>query len=85
MIQFIFNERFVEILDILIEEFDSRFLDFKEYDLAFRFVNNPFNFDANKIGALAAIFRVKETHLAFDIKLLENETQLKSPMHFGIE
>ena len=31
------TETFVQFLDILIEEFNSRFSDFKRFDLAFKF------------------------------------------------
>lgn len=72
------KNRFLEILDVLIEEFDSRFIDFKQHDLSFRFIRNPFNFDVTKIGELAKSLGLKETSLAFDLKLLENESRLKN-------
>lgn len=33
------KETFVQFLDILSQEFDSRFSDFKKFDLAFKFLN----------------------------------------------
>jgi len=38
---------YVEFIDGLIREFDSRFQDFKKYGLAFQFIKNPFTFDKN--------------------------------------
>lgn len=42
------NAIFVQLLDVLIQEFDTRFADFKKFDLAFKFLKNPFSFDEEK-------------------------------------
>lgn len=70
------NEKFVQFLDILIEEFNSRFSDFKQFDLAFKFLKDPFIFDENDMQNLSDIFHTKKTHLEFDIALIRDEIRL---------
>jgi hypothetical protein len=65
----------------LIEEFESRFSDFKKHDLAFKFFKNPFDFDSAKITELSEIFVVKKAHLEFDFALVAQESQLKNLTH----
>lgn len=67
---------FVRYLDILIEAFDSRFADFKKFQLAFKFLKNPFNFDQNNIQNLSDILGTKKTNLEFDISLINEENGL---------
>lgn len=74
------NDAFVQFLDALIDEFDTRFSDFKEYDLAFKFLKNPFIFDQEKTQRLSDIFKTKKTHLDFDIALIQDETHLPNEL-----
>lgn len=69
---------FIHFLDILITEFDSRFSDFKEFDLAFKFLKNPFLFDEGNIESLANIFVINKNHLKFDISLINEETRMSN-------
>lgn len=72
------TNRFIEFIDVLISEFDTRFSDFKLHDLAFKFIKNPFDFDSTKIDELSKIFEVKKSHLEFDFALVKGEDQLKT-------
>lgn len=69
---------FVKYIDTLIDEFETRFSDFKKHDVAFKFIKNPFDFDSAKIAQLSEIFEEKEAHLTFDIALIQEETHLKN-------
>lgn len=72
------TSRFVNFINILIEQFESRFSDFQKYNLAFKFLKNPFDFDSMKVEELSVLFGTKKTHLEFDISLIEQETHLKA-------
>lgn len=67
---------FIQFIDVLIEEFDARFSDFKKFSLAFKFLKNPFIFDEEETQNLADIFNTKKSHLEFDISLIKEETYL---------
>lgn len=67
---------FIRYLDILINAFDSRFLDFKKFHLAFKFLKNPFTFDKNDIQNLSDLLGAKKTLLEFDISLINEETRM---------
>lgn len=73
--------RFMKYLDTLIDEFETRFSDFKKHDLAFKFLKNPFDLDSAKITELSEIFEVKKAHLEFDIALIAQESHLKNETH----
>lgn len=73
--------RFKKYLDILIEEFEARFSDFKKHDLAFKFLKNPFDFDSAKMTELSEIFVEKKAHLEFDFALISQENRLKNETH----
>lgn len=73
--------RFIEYLDILFEEFETRFSDFEEHELAFKFLKNPLDFDSAKITELSEIFAVKKPHLEYDFALISKESHLKSLPH----
>lgn len=70
--------RFNKYLDILIGQFETRFSEFKEQNLALKFLKNPFDFNSTKLTELSEIFAVKKTSLEFDFALIEQESQLKS-------
>lgn len=67
---------FVEFLEVLIVEFDSRFSDFTKFHLAFKFLKNPFIFDTNEIQKLSELFNTKKTHLEYDTSLIKEETSV---------
>lgn len=70
--------RSVFYLDVLIDEFETRFSDFKNHDLAFKFLKNPFYFDSEKVTQLSENFAVKQAHLEFDIGLIAQENHLQN-------
>lgn len=70
--------RFIAYIDVLIDEFESRFSDFEIHELAFEFFKNPFDFDLNKIAQLSDILQVKVAHLTFDVALLQKQNHLKN-------
>lgn len=70
--------RFIKYIDVLIDEFDTRFADFKKHDLAFKFLKNPFDFDSAKITELSKIFQVKTAQLEFDFAVIAQESHLKN-------
>lgn len=67
---------FIQYIDILINAFDSRFEDFQKFQLAFKFLKNPFVCDPNNIQKLSDLFGTKKTHLEFDISLINEESGL---------
>lgn len=70
------SEDFIQLIDILVEEFNSRFSDFKQFDLSFKFFKNPFIFDEKNLQELSDILRTKKSHLEFDISLINEENHL---------
>lgn len=74
------NDIFVQFLDVLIQEFDTRFSDFQKFDLAFKFLKNPFSFDDQNTQSLSDLFNTKKSHLEFDIALIKDETCLPNEM-----
>lgn len=67
------NEIFTRFLDLLIDQFNSRFSQFQKSHLAFKFLKNPFTFDKNNIQNLSDLFNTKKSHLEFDIALIDAE------------
>lgn len=65
---------------VLFHKFDTRFSDFKENNLAFKFLNNPFIFDQENTQRLADIFKTKKSHLDFDIALINDETHFPNEL-----
>lgn len=68
----------------MIEEFDARFQDFKEFTLAFQFIRNPFIFEQSKSEELSKLFNVSKTSLNYDISLLAEESQGKNELIDGM-
>lgn len=67
---------FIQYIDTLVNAFDSRFADFQKFQLAFKFLKNPFVCDPNNIQKLSDLFGTKKTHLEFDISLINEESGL---------
>lgn len=73
-------EVFVRYLDILINALDSRFSDFQKFQLAFKFLKNPFVFDENDIQNLSDLFNTDKNLLQFDVSLKNEETRLPNEL-----
>jgi len=70
------TELFVQSIEVLIEEFESRFSDFSRYEVAFKFFKHPFIFDKTHAKELSEILNVRKTHLEFDLSLVASETYI---------
>lgn len=75
------NECLVEFTVVLIQEFDSRFSDFEQFHLTFKFLKNSFVFDQENIQNLSNLFNAKKSHLEFDIALIIEKTCLSNEMN----
>lgn len=68
--------RFVNLLEVLISEFEQRFSDFKKLLLVYKFLKNPFNVQIANLEELSIILEVNKAHLESDVASILCDDQI---------